>query len=109
MKFLRMSLKRISNQMIQKEIVSASTSFTNLVWIAFIHQVIFYFLASTCFFCFQANLVIQEARLNVAQGDLDKAQAILDEKQSELDVVQAMYDAAMKEKQARIFECENFY
>ena len=47
----------------------------------------------------QSNLVIQQARLDLAQGDLDKAQAILDEKQRELDVVQAMYDAAMKEKQ----------
>ena len=55
----------------------------------------------------QANLVIQEARLNMAQGDLDKAQAVLDEKQKELDTVQAMYDAAMKEKQVCEFYALN--
>ena len=51
-------------------------------------------------FSFQANLIIQEAKLGVAQADLDAAQATLDEKQAELDEVQALYDAAMKEKQA---------
>lgn len=47
----------------------------------------------------KANLIIQEARFNVAQGDLNAAQAQLDAKQKELDVVQAVYDAAMKKKQ----------
>ena len=48
---------------------------------------------------FQANLAIQEGRLNGATQELDKAQGQLDDKQRELDAVQAMYDAAMKEKQ----------
>lgn len=47
----------------------------------------------------KANLIIQEAKFNVAQADLNAAQATLDEKQRELDVVQAVYDAAMKKKQ----------
>ena len=52
-------------------------------------------------YLFQANLVVQEARLNGAMSDLNTAQATLDEKQKELDAVQAMYDAAMSEKQVR--------
>lgn len=48
---------------------------------------------------FQANLAVQEARLNGAMGDLNSAQAQLDEKQRELDVVRAMYDKAMAHKQ----------
>ena len=36
-------------------------------------------------------------------ADLNAAQAQLDEKQKELDVVQALYDAAMREKQVRLF------
>lgn len=47
----------------------------------------------------QANLVVQEARLNVASAELNSAQAQLDEKQRELDKVQAMYDGAVREKQ----------
>ena len=51
----------------------------------------------------KANLVVQEAKFNVAQGDLNAAQAQLDAKQKELDVVQAVYDAAMKKKQVRVY------
>lgn len=47
----------------------------------------------------QANLVVQEARLNVAAAELNSAQAQLDDKQRELDKVQAMYDGAVREKQ----------
>ena len=47
----------------------------------------------------QANLVVQEARLNVAAAELSSAQAQLDDKQRELDKVQAMYDGAVREKQ----------
>ena len=49
----------------------------------------------------QANLAVQEARLQMAMSDLNEAQAQLDEKQRELDVVQALYDKAMAEKQVR--------
>lgn len=49
--------------------------------------------------CCQANLAVQEARLQAAMSDLNEAQAKLDEKQRELDVVQALYDKAMAEKQ----------
>lgn len=47
----------------------------------------------------KANLIVQEAKFQVAQNDLNGAQAQLDAKQAELDVVQAIYDAAMKKKQ----------
>lgn len=47
----------------------------------------------------KANLIVQEARFQVAQNDLNSAQAQLDAKQKELDVVQATYNAAMKKKQ----------
>ena len=56
---------------------------------------------------FQANLAVQEARLEAAMGDLQTAQAQLDAKQRELDAVQAMYDKAMKEKQALIDDANN--
>ena len=47
----------------------------------------------------QANLAVQEAKLQVANNDLATAQATLDAKQKELDEVQAQFDAAMAEKQ----------
>ncbi len=47
----------------------------------------------------KANLVVQEARLEVASTELNKAQAQLDEKEAELKEVQEMYDNAMREKQ----------
>ena len=47
----------------------------------------------------QANLVVQEARLDVAAVELNSAQAQLDDKQRELDKVQSMYDGAVREKQ----------
>ena len=53
--------------------------------------------------CFQANLVVQEARLTVASTELNSAQEKLDDKQRELDKVQAMYDAAVKEKQVNLY------
>jgi dynein heavy chain len=49
--------------------------------------------------CVQANLAVQEARLNIAMADLNAAQAQLDEKEAELAIVRAMYDKAMAEKQ----------
>ena len=49
----------------------------------------------------KANLVVQEAKYNVAMSDLSKAQGQLDDKQRELDLVQAQYDAAMAEKQVK--------
>ena len=52
----------------------------------------------------QANLAVQEARLQAAMTDLNEAQAQLDEKQRELDVVQALYDDAMSKKQ--VFYCD---
>ena len=55
----------------------------------------------------QANLAVQEARLNAATEELDAAQATLDEKQAELDKVQAMYDAAMGEKQTLMDDAES--
>lgn len=55
------------------------------------------------FCCYQANLAVQEARLNAAMNDLNMAQAQLDAKQKELDEVQALYDAAMAEKQVLSF------
>ena len=51
---------------------------------------------------FQANLAVQEGRLNVATAELNKAQGQLDAKQKELDAVQALYDGAMKEKQVHL-------
>lgn len=54
----------------------------------------------------QANLTVQEARLNAAMAELNKAQAQLDEKQKELDAVQAMYNAAMAEKQALLDDAD---
>ena len=57
----------------------------------------------------QANLAVQEGRLNVANTELAKAQAVLDEKQRELDEVQAKFDAAMKEKQVRKPACSINY
>lgn len=50
-------------------------------------------------FNWQANLAVQEARLNIAMGDLQTAQAQLDEKEAELAKVRALYDQAMAEKQ----------
>uniref|UniRef100_A0A3Q2QYM0 Dynein axonemal heavy chain 8 n=1 Tax=Fundulus heteroclitus TaxID=8078 RepID=A0A3Q2QYM0_FUNHE len=47
----------------------------------------------------QANLAIQQSRLNVANNELSKAEALRAEKQAELDKVNAKYNAAMKEKQ----------
>lgn len=47
----------------------------------------------------QANLIIQETRLETAMAELGEAQALLDDKQAELDLVQANYEKAMKEKQ----------
>lgn len=49
--------------------------------------------------CVQANLAIQENRLNAANNELSKAEAQLAEKQAEFDKVKAKCDAAMKEKQ----------
>ena len=51
--------------------------------------------------CVQANLAIQEGRLNAAMADLNAAQAQLDEKEAELAEVQAQFDSAMAEKQVR--------
>ena len=52
----------------------------------------------------KANLVVQEAKFNVAMADLNAAQAQLDAKQAELDKVQAVYDAAMKKKQVSLMQ-----
>lgn len=52
-------------------------------------------------YCVQANLAIQEGRLNAAMADLNAAQAQLDEKEAELAEVQAQFDKAMAEKQVR--------
>lgn len=49
----------------------------------------------------KANLIVQQAKYDVAMADLNQAQAQLDEKQKELDEVQAIYDAAMKKKQVQ--------
>ena len=49
----------------------------------------------------QANLAIQEGRLQAAMADLNAAQAQLDEKEAELAEVQAQFDKAMAEKQVR--------
>ena len=56
---------------------------------------------------FQANLIVQEARLGKAMASLQEAQAQLDEKQRELDAVQAKFDAAMAEKQALLDDAES--
>ena len=56
-------------------------------------------LCSSYVFLLQANLAVQEARLQVAMGDLATAQAQLDAKEAELRIVQAEYDKAMSEKQ----------
>jgi dynein heavy chain, axonemal len=55
----------------------------------------------------KANLIVQEARLNVANKDLSVAQAQLDEKERELQIVQAQYDQAMAEKQALLEDAES--
>lgn len=54
-----------------------------------------------CVVLCQANLAVQERKLNAANAELAKAQAQLDEKQAEFDKVKAKCDAAMKEKQVR--------
>lgn len=59
------------------------------------------------FFCWsQANLIIQEARLQKATTELNEAQEQLDEKQRELDAVQAKYDEAMRDKQTLVDDAE---
>jgi dynein heavy chain, axonemal len=55
----------------------------------------------------KANLIVQEARLNVAMKDLGSAQAQLDEKEAELQIVQAEFDKAMSEKQALLDDAES--
>ncbi len=57
-------------------------------------------------FALQANLAVQENRLEAATKELDIAQAQLDEKQKELDKVQATYDATMAEKQVSISQLQ---
>lgn len=59
--------------------------------------------------CLQANLIIQEAKLDKAMADLNAAQAQLDEKQKELDIVQAKFDAAMAEKQVRLIRSIGYH
>ncbi|XP_048253391.1 dynein axonemal heavy chain 5-like isoform X2 [Haliotis rufescens] len=54
----------------------------------------------------KANLVVQEARLQVAMGDLQTAQEQLDAKEAELAIVRAQYDKAMSEKQALMDDAE---
>ncbi len=54
----------------------------------------------------KANLIVQEARLQVAMKDLGAAQAQLDEKERELQIVQAEFDKAMSEKQALLDDAE---
>lgn len=61
------------------------------------------------FDCKQANLAIQEGRLNTAMADLNAAQAQLDEKEAELALVQAEFDKAMSEKQVWMFSWTIFY
>ena len=68
-----------------------------------IHIYYFHFIKFILFcYLLQANLVVQESKLNVAMTDLQKAQAQLDAKQAELDEVQALYDKAMAEKQVGV-------
>ena len=57
-------------------------------------------------FFHQANLMVQEARLQKATDELNAAQEQLDEKQRELDVVQAKYDQAMRDKQTLVDDAE---
>ncbi|XP_065179973.1 dynein axonemal heavy chain 5-like [Sycon ciliatum] len=54
----------------------------------------------------KANLLKQEALLNVAQKELDEAQAQLDEKEAQLKEQQMKYENAMAEKQALIDDAE---
>ncbi|KAM9783262.1 dynein axonemal heavy chain 5-like [Neosynchiropus ocellatus] len=54
----------------------------------------------------QANLEVQQNRLDVANVDLQTAQAELDAKQAELDEVQAEYEKALKEKQMLLEDAE---
>ncbi|KAJ3097005.1 Dynein heavy chain 5, axonemal [Phlyctochytrium planicorne] len=60
----------------------------------------FYFSINKKVIPLKANLIVQEARLQVAMNDLNKAQQILDEKQAELDIMKEKYNQVIAQRQA---------